>query len=119
MPHGLPAGRRQVRVRSDGRTQYRDVTYDECALVVELDGPTAHLAESRWQDIRRDNAAAADGKMTLRYGPSDLDKHACAVAAQVYQALGRTGKPVSGHPCSPGCPVGMSKQGEPGGSPKT
>jgi len=101
IPHGLPAGQRQVRVRSDGRTQYRDVTYDQFQLVVELDGRAAHPAETRWQDIRRDNAAAADGTMTLRYGPGDLARHACLVAAQVYRALGRTRKPVLRPPVRP------------------
>jgi very-short-patch-repair endonuclease len=106
MPHGLPAGRRQVRIRSGGRTLYRDVAYDDFQLVVELDGAAAHPAETRWQDIRRDNAAAADGTMTLRYGLDDLRRPGCFVADQVYRALSRSGKPVPGHPCSPACPVG-------------
>jgi hypothetical protein len=107
-PHGLPSGRRQVRVARDGRSEYRDVLYDEYALCVELDGRAAHPGDTRWDDVRRDNAAAAQGVMTLRYGWDDLRSRACEVADQVYRALSRTG-PVRARPCSPGCPVGRNR----------
>ncbi|MDR2984745.1 MAG: type IV toxin-antitoxin system AbiEi family antitoxin domain-containing protein [Nocardiopsaceae bacterium] len=103
MPHGFPRGRRQARARRDGRNIYRDVLYDDYNLIVELDGRAAHPGDTRWKDIRRDNAAAASGKMTLRYGWHDL-RSPCLVADEVYRALRRAG-PVSAKPCSPGCPV--------------
>ncbi len=104
MPHGLPRGRRQERSEAAGRRVYRDVLYDKHRLVVELDGRAAHPGDSRWKDIRRDNAAVAAGIMTLRFGWDDLRMRPCAVAYQVCQALRRSG-PVAAHPCSPACPV--------------
>jgi very-short-patch-repair endonuclease len=80
------------------------VLYDGYGLIVELDGRAAHPGDTRWQDIRRDNAAAADGTTTLRFGWDDLRIRACPVADQVYRALRRSG-PVSARPCSPECPV--------------
>ena len=61
-PHGLPAGCRQHAVVRAGQRQYQDVTYQEYGLVVELDGQAAHPAESRWRDVRRDNANTAAGQ---------------------------------------------------------
>lgn len=103
-PHCLPRGRRQVRARRDGQRVYRDVLYDGYGLIVELDGRAAHPGDTRWDDIRRDNAAAAGGLMTLRYGWDDLRARPCLVADQVYRALRRSG-PVAARPCSPACPV--------------
>lgn len=104
LPHGLPRGKRQVRVRRGDRSEYRDVLYEDYGLAVELDGRAAHPGDTRWNDIRRDNAAVADGILTLRYGWDDLSMRACIVADQVYRALSRSG-PVSARPCSPACPV--------------
>ena len=103
LPHGLPRGRRQAPESSDGRRVYRDVLYDGYNLIVELDGRAAHPGDTRWNDIRRDNAAAASGRMTLRYGWYDLQAP-CLVADEVYRAL-RLAGPVSAKPCSPQCPV--------------
>jgi hypothetical protein len=104
LPHGFPRGRRQAPDRHDGRHVFRDVLYDGYGLIVELDGRAAHPGDSRWKDIRRDNAAAASGLMTLRYGWDDLRNRPCLVADEIYRALRRAG-PVSAKPCSPGCPV--------------
>lgn len=103
-PHHLPAAVRQARVRSGGRTEYRDALYEAYLVAVELDGLAAHPADQRWPDIRRDNAAAAAGVITLRYGWLDITQHPCQVAAQVVEVLrvrGFTG----GRACSAGCPV--------------
>jgi len=104
LPHGFPRGRRQAPDRRDGRHIYRDVLYDGYGLIVELDGRAAHPGDTRWNDIRRDNAAAASGLMTLRYGWDDLRIRPCLVADEIYRALRRAG-PVSARPCSAGCPV--------------
>ncbi|MGO8886662.1 MAG: hypothetical protein ACLPUO_08905 [Streptosporangiaceae bacterium] len=103
--HGLPPGRRQARIRRGSRSEYRDVLYQAFRVAVELDGRAAHPGDTRWRDIRRDNAAAADGIMTLRYGWMDISRTPCLVAAQVVQALRQRGA-TDGRPCSPGCPVG-------------
>jgi hypothetical protein len=104
-PHRLPAGKRQAPARSGGRTAYRDVLYDEYGLIVELDGKIAHPDDGRWADISRDNAAAADGRLTLRYGHRHLTCSACLVAAQVADVLRLRGWPGPPRRCSSQCPV--------------
>jgi hypothetical protein len=114
-PHGLPGGVRQARARRGRAVIYRDVLYEEYALAVELDGQAAHPAELRWNDIHRDNAAAADGVTTLRFGWLDVTRSPCLVAAQVAQVLGVRGYP-GARPCSPACPV--AGQAKPAGQTK-
>lgn len=86
-PHGLPRGRRQHPVRRGDRNQYQDLNYDEYSLVVELDGREAHPAWFRWADIRRDNANAAAGQVTLRYGWDDVTERPCQTALEVAATL--------------------------------
>ncbi|MHB1596595.1 MAG: hypothetical protein ACYCO9_08340 [Streptosporangiaceae bacterium] len=108
IPHGLPRGRRQARAMCGSSVRYRDVLYDAFRLIVELDGRAAHPGDTRWNDIRRDNAAAADGQVTLRYGWDDITRRPCLVAAQVAATLSLTapaGVRFSPRPCSPDCPV--------------
>jgi hypothetical protein len=104
--HGLPESRRQVAFRAASGTRgRRDRVYDECTLVVELDGRLAHPIENQWQDKRRDNAAAADGQQTLRYGWADVTRQPCVTAGEVARVLRRRGWSGRPRPCSPGCPV--------------
>jgi len=111
--HGLPESTRQVAFRSqDGRRGRRDRVYKEYRLVIELDGRLAHPVEEQWKDKRRDNAAAADGQQTLRYGWADVTRQPCATAAEVAQVLRRRGWKGQPRPCSPGCPVGRSRQSQ-------
>jgi hypothetical protein len=109
-PHALPAGTRQARVRRGGRTEYRDILYELYCTAVELDGDAAHPADSRWRDIRRDNAAAADGITTLRYSWLDVTARPCQVGAEVARVLARYGY-AGARPCSPGCSVGQAQPG--------
>lgn len=102
--HTLPNGARQVQVRRGDRSAYRDVLYEEYATCVELDGRLAHAAEQRWHDIRRDNALAADGGVTLRYGWLDITARPCQTAAELDRALRSRGFP-GARPCGPACPV--------------
>jgi very-short-patch-repair endonuclease len=104
IPHNLPRGTHQASAVSAGRRVRRDVLYDGYSLIVELDGRAAHPGDTRWKDIRRDNAALADGLMTLRFGWDDLRFRPCEVADLVSRALHRSG-PVAARPCSPICPV--------------
>jgi predicted transcriptional regulator of viral defense system len=101
--HHLPRARRQVRIVAGRRSGYRDAVYDDYQLAVETDGRLAHLAETRWRDLHRDNAAAADGIMTLRYSWSDVTDRPCLVAMQVGAVLSQRGWPGPVHPCSPQC----------------
>jgi hypothetical protein len=104
-PHGLPGGIRQVRFRAGEHNEYRDLLYRAYLTAIELDGRLAHPGDERWTDIRRDNAAAADGIVTLRYGWPDVTKRPCQVAAEVDQVLAGRGF-TGARPCSSGCPVG-------------
>lgn len=89
--HGLPVGCRQRPSQRDQRRQYTDVEYEGYALIVELDGVAAHPLWLRWADIRRDNANAAFGQATLRYGWGDVTSRACLVAREVADALRQRG----------------------------
>jgi hypothetical protein len=103
-PHHLPRATRQAVARRDGRAEYRDALYEEYQTAVELDGQLAHPAETRWLDIRRDNAAAVSGLTTLRYGWPEITTRPCEVAAEVAAVLASRGYPAA-RPCSDGCPV--------------
>lgn len=103
--HGLPTATRQLRSRSGGRSLYRDEVYEQYQTVVELDGRLAHPGDTRWDDIRRDNAAATTGLATLRYGWAPVSRTPCLVAAEVDEVLGLRGF-AGAEPCSAGCPVG-------------
>jgi hypothetical protein len=107
--HGLPQAIRQARVVRDRRSEYRDALYAEYPVVVEVDGRLAHPAAERWRDIRRDNAAAADGCITLRYSWSDVAGHPCRTAAEVARVLTGRGWPGPPRRCGPACTV---RQGE-------
>jgi hypothetical protein len=102
-PHGLPRGTRQHRVSRGGSHQYQDVSYEEYALVVELDGVAAHPLESRWRDARRDNANTAYGLATLRLGYVDVSERSCESAAIVGQALLHRGWRGTLRPCGRTC----------------
>jgi hypothetical protein len=106
--HGLPTATRQLHVRVDGRSQYRDEVYEEYQTVVELDGRIAHPGDTRWDDIRRDNAAASTGQITVRYGWYPIHITPCQTAAQLEEVLMLRGFP-GGRPCAPDCPVGRRR----------
>jgi len=104
--HGLPESARQVPFTTPGgRRGRRDRVYEPFGLVIELDGRLAHSPEDQWKDKTRDNAAAADGKQTLRYGWSQVKWQPCETAAEVARVLRRRGWGGRPRPCSPGCPV--------------
>ena len=79
--------------------------YEAWLLVVEVDGGEAHLPEDEHLDQRRDNAVAASGRSTLRYGWRPVVGEPCLVAEEVAASLrvrGWGGTPVR---CGPGCPL--------------
>jgi hypothetical protein len=110
-PHGLPGGRRQHAVRRDSRRQYQDVEYEDYALVVELDGRDAHPGWSRWADIRRDNANAATGQVTLRYAWADVTERPCRTAREVADALRQRGWEGTVRRCGAACLIPGSISG--------
>jgi very-short-patch-repair endonuclease len=102
-PHGLTVAVRQARTGRGPVSRYIDQLYDEAKLAVELDGQAAHPMERRWADIRRDNAHATEGLITLRYSWSDVAGQPCLVASQIAQVLTQRGTPVTLRRCSPTC----------------
>lgn len=101
--HGLPAADRQARAVQNGRVIQRDVRYRRYRVVVELDGATSHPAEKRLADNRRDNAAAAQGLVTLRYSWSDVTTRPCQTAAEVAATLRARGWTGQLRRCGPDC----------------
>lgn len=101
--HGLPTADRQARAVQHGRMVYRDARYGEYGVAVELDGKASHPDDRRWRDNRRDNAAAADGLFTLRYGWADVTERPCETAEEVGAVLGRRGWPGPLRRCGPAC----------------
>ena len=103
--HRLPPATRQLREITGRRTVYRDAYYAKYRVVVELDGRVAHPGETRWRDIQRDNAAAAAGGITLRYGWPDVTRYPCRTAGELARVLiqrGWIGMPIL---CSADCSV--------------
>jgi phage gp36-like protein len=101
--HRLPVGERQAPGRQQGRGVFRDIEYRKYRVLVELDGQASHLDEQRWQDKHRDNAAAADGYISLRYGWADIHERACETATQVAAVLSRQGWAGTPRRCGPAC----------------
>lgn len=115
--HGLPEAKRQVkqvkvsRETAFPRSRYLDNLYEPFGVAVELDGAAYHLVEDRWRDIRKDNASATSGIVTLRFSWADVTRRTCMVAADVASALrqrGWTGLPSR---CGPACVVPASLAG--------
>jgi hypothetical protein len=102
-PHGLPAARRQARIRQGSGSRYLDNLYEEYGACVELDGTAAHPADEQWRDKRRDNANAVSGIVTLRFGLLDLGERRCETAAAVAALLRRHGWTGSPRACARGC----------------
>jgi hypothetical protein len=103
--HGLPSAAHQDEVVRDRRKSYRDNRYEAYRVCVELDGRIAHPDDKRWQDRRRDNAAAAEGMVTLRFNWTDVTRQPCHTAWLVVRALQQGGWPGAPRPCGPGCSI--------------
>lgn len=103
--HGLPAAVRQVKIVRGVQIGYLDNLYQEYGLCVELDGRAAHPDDRRWSDIHRDNAGAAEGRVTLRYNWADVSARPCQTAWQVGCTLLRAGWTGQIRPCGPHCPI--------------
>jgi very-short-patch-repair endonuclease len=104
LPHGLPAGRVQVRAQVAGGLVYRDVVYDPEGVIVELDGRLGHESESDvFRDQWRDNSTVLTGRATLRFGWLAVVSQSCSAAGQVAALLRLRGW--AGYPrrCGPSC----------------
>ena len=104
--HGLPEAKRQFRMAgglSATGSQYLDNLYQRFGVAAELDGRAYHLVEDRWRDIRKDNASAASGIVTLRFSWTDVNCRAYEVAAEVGAALRQRGWDGQPCRCGPAC----------------
>jgi len=108
-PHALPRARRQAALTRQERRIYLDNLMEQFGVCVELDGRAAHPSAQRWRDIRRDNALASDGIVTLRYSWPDVAHRPCEVAAQIAAVLRQQGWTGTPAPCRSGCPVGAAR----------
>jgi hypothetical protein len=104
-PHGLPRAERQVQVIRGTRYSYLDNDYGAYRVSVELDGRIAHPDYRRWLDNHRVNAAAAEGRVTLRYNWADVSWRFCATARQVGLALRQGGWSGLMRRCGPECMI--------------
>lgn len=107
--HGLPSATRQAQVRQATGNRYLDNLYAQYRACVEIDGAAAHPEDEQWQDKTRDRwNAVHQGIETIRIGVQDLigEERQCRTAADVATWLSRRG-PRVGHPCRPGCPLGL------------
>lgn len=102
-PHRLPKPRRQTRMRRGSKNAYLDNLWAEYGVAVELDGLVTHNAETRWQDIHRDNQFAADGIITLRYSWADVMFRPCQVAAEIAAVLRQHGWTGTLRSCGSSC----------------
>jgi very-short-patch-repair endonuclease len=103
--HGLPRPDRQAEAVQHGARIFRDIYYRAYRLTVELDGTASHPDQQRWQDKRRDNAAAADGIFTLRYGWADVTERPCQTAREIATVLANGGWCGTLRRCGPACRI--------------
>ncbi|RZS89967.1 hypothetical protein EV189_1749 [Motilibacter rhizosphaerae] len=102
--HGLPDPERQAPGAGPGGRVFRDALYREQGVAVELDGRAFHAdADTRFRDMARDNAAAVEGLVTLRFGYLDVLGEPCRVARQVARVLRDRGWQGSPRRCGPQC----------------
>ncbi len=104
-PHSLPRAIRQARIIRGTQSYYLDNLYAGYRVCVELDGRIAHPDDQRWRDSRRDNAAAAEGLVTLRFNWADVTRQPCQTALQLATALRQGGWPGVPRRCGSRCPV--------------
>lgn len=100
-PHGLPRGRLQAPGTGSSGRVYRDVAHDDLLLLVELDGRLFHTsATDRDRDLDRDlDAAAIDGRVTLRLGFGQVFERSCETAVKVGAVMNRLGWTGQATPC--------------------
>lgn len=109
--HGLPASERQASGTVGRHQIFRDVRYTRYRLIVELDGKASHPDDQRWKDKYRDNAAAAEGWLSLRYGWADVHERACQTSLQIAIVLATQGWTGIIRRCGPAC--GLPLSGDP------
>lgn len=103
-PHGLPTGERQTSATDGRRPVYRDVTYRDYGLDVELDGRLFHdSAGQRDSDLERDLVAAQADRRTVRLGWGQVFDRGCRTAGRVHALLRLGGWDGRLRTCGPDC----------------
>ena len=102
--HRLPRAQRQVRDSAKG-VVYRDVAYEEFAVLVELDGRLHHTSvRDRTKDLERDLDAALGDQLTVRLGWGQVYSSGCTTAEKIGALLikrGWQGEPTTCPRCGP------------------
>jgi hypothetical protein len=105
--HGLPAAERQVQLTTEAGRRYLDNLYAAFGVGVELDGQAYHPAETRWDDLHRDNFCVVAGLIVLRYCWTDVTDRRCSTAVQLARVLGQRGWAGSLQGCGPSCTAAL------------
>ncbi len=101
--HGLPPGTSQEPAAGH---RFRDRTYNDFGLIVEIDGRLGHLGwAGRHRDGRRDRKAARSGQLTVRGTWLDIAGAPCEFAGDLGGILQTRGWPGRPRMCGPGCSV--------------
>jgi very-short-patch-repair endonuclease len=101
--HRLPTAKRQVQLTTQSGRRYLDNLYAAFSVGVELDGQAYHPAETRWDDLHRDNYCAVVGLIILRYSWADVTERRCSTAAELARLLTQRGWTGPLRPCGPSC----------------
>ena len=101
--HRLPAAKRQVQLTTETGRRYLDNLYTAFAVGIELDGRAYHPAETRWDDLHRDNRCAVAGLTILRYSWADVTERRCSTATELARVLTQRGWTGSLSRCGPSC----------------
>jgi hypothetical protein len=89
--HGFPRPQLQHRLDTGGRRRYLDAVFrrpDGRLVRVEIDGGVHLSLTARWKDTSKDNDAALDGKLVLRFPSVAIYSDDQLAVAQLARALG-------------------------------
>jgi hypothetical protein len=90
---GLPEPTRQrVRYDSHGRRRWLDVLWESAGIIVEIDGSHHMDAIQWWDDMDRENGMKLDGYLVLRFTAFMVRHRPDYVAAQIRDALRKSGQ---------------------------
>jgi hypothetical protein len=87
--------------------RYLDNLYGAFGVGVELDGQAYRPAETRWDDLHRDNYCAVVGLIILRYSWTDVTERRCSTAAELARVLSQRGWPGPLRRCAPSCTAAL------------
>lgn len=105
--HGLPVGRRQAPRRTPDGQEFRDVEYEDFALVVELQGRAFHSGKQAWDaDLERALDDMVGEKASVGLGWRQVLGTPCRTAGKVARLLQQRGWSAGPLRCGPDCRLG-------------